>query len=239
MLDSWTNIGSLPYHTNVHQLRLLRLLLQPSLLSFTLSSFTAAGILVVATWSHVSSHNLLYGYLFGQYGLTTILKESPNTFSAINTAFSSSSSIAYDIAIGVFAVLVGLLVYALLQSLDHMLADAGDALQEIAYAGEPVKKSVKKEVGLRLGLRVINCIVWCVYWIFFVNVLLPLCLVVAKTAGDSGVMPARWPEWTYTLLGFSLLLLTLHLHVIFLRLLVLRPRVFGGENIVAGSDSTH
>ncbi|MEK7153586.1 MAG: hypothetical protein AAB834_06555, partial [Patescibacteria group bacterium] len=99
----------------MYQLRLLRLLLQPSLLSFTLSCLVAAITLVIATWSHINSDNVLYTYLFGPYGLTTVLQESPNTFSVINAAFGSS--IAYDVAVVIFGILVGLLVYVLLQSI--------------------------------------------------------------------------------------------------------------------------
>lgn len=220
----------------MYQLGLLGLLLRPSLLSFTASSILAAIVTIVANWSRIGANNPLYDYLFGADGLTTSLQNKSNTFTAISAIFDSSA--AYDVAIIIFAILIGLLVYALLQSVDHMLAGAGDTLQEISSGNDSMRHLVKKEVRLRLSLRLINFLVWSIYWVFFIRVVLPASLIVGQT-NQNDILNLSGPNWGYTLLSFGFLFLSLHLHVIFMRLLLLRPRVFGGEDVIVDRLNRH
>lgn len=172
----------------------------------------------------------LHQYLFGEYGITTVLQRSSNALAAINGAFSSP--LAYNIAVAIFAIFIGLVVYVFLEGVDHMAAKTTAAIQEIEYVNDAAAKEQMEHVaGIRLGLRIITLLAWVVYLIFFARVIVPFCILVARL--DSGAVVTAH-NMLYVLIGALSLLVSLHTHVIFMRLLVLRPRLFGGENVIVG-----
>lgn len=187
-------------------------------------------MLGAANWSYISPHSGLYDYLFGPYGLVTVLQNSSNALSAVNGVFSSPA--AYNVAVAAFAILIGLLVYVFLEGMDHIAADTTGALHEAAYVSDAAaQKTLKHEVKLRAGLRLITLLIWICYLIFFARVIVPFCIIVARI-GNTQLLSAD--TIISVLSGALVLFLAFHVHTIFMRLLVLRPRLFGGENVVVG-----
>lgn len=210
--------------------RLTNVLLSPSLLSLTLSFFLSLIILTVANWSYISPESSLNTYLFGPYGLTTVLQNSTNALSAINGIFSTP--LAYNIAVGIFALFVGLFVYVALEGVDHVASKTNSVIQEVEFINdEAARKEAEHQVELRVGLRIATLFAWIAYLIFFARVVIPFCILVARM--QSGDL-FTWHNITFGLIGFIMLVIAFHVHTIFMRLLVLRPRLFGGENFIVG-----
>lgn len=206
------------------------LLLLPSLFSGSLAVFLSAAVIIFTNWAYASPANPFYGYLFGQYGLTTVLQESTNALAAINGIFSGP--LAYNLSVIVFALFIGLLIYVLLEGMDHITAKAHAALSEVEYINDPgLKHRMKVESEVRLGLRVAALAVWIVYLIFFARVIVPYCILLGRMNEGS---PFTGPNILKGLAAFALLVAALHIHVIFMRLLALRPRMFGQQNVIIG-----
>ncbi|HEX8763476.1 MAG TPA: hypothetical protein VF733_07030 [Candidatus Saccharimonadales bacterium] len=202
---------------------LITLLLVPSLFSGSVAVFLSAATLLSTNWIYSTPGGGMHDYLFGQYGLTTIFQHSSNALAAINGVFSSP--LAYNVAVVIFALFIGLLIYVLLESIDHITSKANTVMREVEYINDPgLKHQMKVETELRAGLRVAALVVWVVYFIFFARVLLPFCILLGRIdANNLGTL-----QGIGGLLGsFVLLLISLHIHTICMRVLVLRPRLFG------------
>jgi hypothetical protein len=216
----------------VYQARLTSLLLSPSLLSFSLSAFGSLLILSVANWSYISPSSSLHNYIFGPYGLTTVLEKSSNALSAINGVFSSPT--AYNVVVPIFALFIGLIVFVILEGMDHFTDEATGHVDEVVNINDSeVKKEMKKEVKLRAGLRAATMLAWFIYLLFFARVLVPFAILLGRI--DTTHLWTGENIWR-SLAAFGLLWLGFHIQVIFLRLIVLRPRVFGGDQVIAGRD---
>lgn len=207
---------------------LITLLLVPSLFSGSVAVFLSAAILLLTNWVYSAPGSAIHDYLFGEYGLTTIFQHSSNALSAVNGIFNSP--IAYNVAVVIFALFIGLLIYVLLESIDHITSNASSAIKEVEYINDAgLRHKMKVETELRVGLRVAALIVWIVYFIFFARVLVPFCILLGRVdmnnlitlRGVGGMLAA-----------FALLAISLHIHTICMRVLVLRPRLLGQQDVV-------
>ena len=212
----------------MNQLRLLKLLLLPSLLSWLVSGTLALLVLGVANWVYFARSPSLYGFFFGPTGFVTVLQNTPNNLAAMaETVFNAPW--AYQAVIMVIAILAGLLVYILLEGFDHAVLGAADVLQDIQYSDPQGKRAVEREVSARLAVRSISLVGWVAYWLLFVQVLVPFCILTTRITIDE---LSSWTGWAKIILGAGLLLVGIHLHTVFARLVTLRPRLFGGRAVL-------
>ena len=208
------------------QARLFALLFQPSLFSFVASVLLSIGILGVINWSYATQNPILYDYFYGPQGLTTRLEESSGTLAILAKSFSAQY-ITYELIVFVAAILVGLIVYAILQSISHLLIGATYSYMEFQGAPKNNRLSVGMEIGARLLIRTASLAAWFFYWIFWSKVLFPFCIIASGLVFAD--LFADW-VWAYGLLALFGMIAGLHVHVVFARLLLLKPRVFGGQN---------
>ena len=208
------------------QARLFALLFQPSLFSFVASVFISVAVLGVANWSYATQNPVLYDYLYGAQGLTTRLEESSDAFAAMAKSLSAQY-ITYELIVFIAAIVVGLIVYAILQSISHLLIGATYAYMEVQGAPKSNRLSVGMEIGARLFIRLASLVAWFLYWIFWSKVLFPFCIIASGLVFAD--LFADW-VWAYGLLALFGMIAGLHVHVVFARLLLLKPRVFGGQN---------
>jgi hypothetical protein len=213
----------LSYDKYVKESRLFIRLITPSPLSFVISCFFAGLILLAASWTYLRTQHFFNTYLSGDYGFNSV-------FHQINLSLGKTfdSDLSYNIAVICFAVLVGLGVYAIAESVRHMIAEAHTVLEEVEYADQRNKTIIERSLSIRVGLRALSAFVWLSYTIFFFNGILPYCAsFISKGTGDLVVLAS-----IRNFLAFVLLLLATHMHVVFVRLIILRPRVFGGTDAI-------
>lgn len=201
------------------------LLLRPSLLSGSVCFGIATFVLGVSFWSYSTRVDFISDVLFGQDGITASLRNTVDNSDVFSQVFNDIS-IMYGIAIFLAALITGVVVYFVLDLSERLIGSVSESYFSFFDTDAYLRKITERELLLKLVLRIFILIAWCLYTIFFSQVLLPFCILTAKI--DVGGVDFV-NQLSFSALGFVLFLFGLHMHTIFLRLLVLRPRVFGGE----------
>lgn len=205
---------------------LLRLLLLPSLTSGLVISMVSATVLAYSGWLYLSYNQVLYDYLFGAYGLQTFVWQNSLGFTVWTQAFMSSP-LAYYLLVGAAAVIIGLAVFTFLQAMSVFSRGTAHLWRE-AHASGPAHQAAMRELVSRLLLRVTALVGWGVYAAFFVSSIVPFAIVLNQF-GIQQLRSGRMFGALACAAAFLLLIVTLHLHQVFVRLTALRPRIFGGD----------
>lgn len=208
---------------------LFRLLLTPSVLSAVSTIVVAAVLLSIGNFYYLVHDSLLHNYLFGPHGQITNLEDNVSSMSTVLAA-SFPQPLGYILLVFLGALVVGFLVYFILQISSQGLFVIVSTLLDISLAkATGTKKALEFEIGLRIGFRLLALVLWFLYLQFSLLVVLPFCLLAGRVGAASLDTVSGW---FYCLLSYLLLVLALHLHIIFMRLFTLRPRLFGGRDIM-------
>lgn len=201
------------------EIRHVKLLLAPSSLS---------GVVVMAIMLILSVIVML-----GVHYKESIFGESFSVASrSTNTAYLQfahkfdSNALLSNVPLMLLWGCVGLIVYLFAVAVYRAFNDAAEIGTELSYV-HANRRTQLTEVFVHLVVRVLALIGWVFYAKFFMATLLPQALASVRSivvGGESLVM-----EVINLVGGFALGLLALHLHVVFLRLLVLKPRLWGIE----------
>jgi hypothetical protein len=207
---------------------LIKLLLLPSVLSIGVCTGLAAVTVAATAWAYIRDNQLFYDYLFGVHGFSTLLvQESDGLLVLRNAVFSSN--LTYYILILLCSLIVGLLVYVLLEGLRLATQETAMTWRQMHLSSSAYTQTARQNLARQL-LRIAALAGWALYTIIFVTTLLPTSMVLARAGTDSIGMSMAW-GWVNVLQSFALLAVGLHMHVIFARLTALRPRLFGGADI--------
>jgi hypothetical protein len=191
----------------------MRLLLMPSSLSGAL--VIAAAIVMVggAAWSYVTNAQLFYDVLFGYRGIATALVSAPDAFILLRSI--SASPIMYYLMLLTAGVGIGFIIFELLQWISRPHHLDAPSLQETLT---------------KLLVRLLALAGWGVYIAFFVSLLVPFITLLIRLALEK--IPGDWPVAVFLLLcALSLQIIAVHIHTVFARLVLLRPRIFGGWDL--------
>lgn len=209
----------------MNRVRLLKLLLSPSLSSGLIVLITVTVTLSLVAWTYIAHEQLFYDYLFGRYGLTTILLIAPDSFGFFRGAIINSLLTYYAI-VTVAAIIVTLVIYTILESFERVGSGTRSLWQEIE-SDDKVSKELLKETSVKLVLRCLSLIGWMCYILLFVKMLIPLSIALLQSGLD-GLATNTIMVGVASIVGAWLLLLVgSHMHVTFARLCLLKVRVFG------------
>jgi hypothetical protein len=169
---------------------------------------------------------LFYNFLFGSFGLKTELLTTTDIFANLRNAIFSSA-LMYQLLLVGCAIVVGLLIYVLVGSASKLAHDSTLLVSEM-HSQDARDKADLHETLMRLAVRTAAIIGWVIYLALFLNAFYPLCLVLLHTSLDRLALSVSSPlGWIYLILAGVLLAVAMHLHITFLRLALLRYRVFG------------
>lgn len=214
----------------MYDLRLIRLLLLPSWFSGGLTALLSTVILGYNTWSYVSEGQLFYEYLFGSGGLETYLWQHLQSITSWQGAFFNSP-VAYYALVIMAAAIVGLITFFLLKFAGLVSHSLKNGWHSLHSQGETAR-SIAIELLTHLSLRVLSLLCWGFYTGFFTSLAIPFVLVLNRVGIDY-IYDSMSIGWLAGLGALFILMLLMHLHVIFLRLVFLRPRIFGGRLAIA------
>lgn len=207
----------------MQQYRLFKLLLKPSLFSGVASSLTGCFILGFGNWLYATRSSFFGEYLFGRFGLVTTLQHSQgNLWSVVLDVFDKPFS--YNIIVLLIAIVCGVIVYISLESVTRSVDSVHETWEEIHFAQGSSRRLMEAQLGTRWIIRLAALVGWIVYWIVWLSVIIPFCLIASRAIFDDA---ASINAWLYAGLGLIIAIVSIHLHVIFVRLILLRPRVFG------------
>lgn len=203
------------------------LLLSPSVSSGALTMVGALGILIVSGWLYISNNQLFYDELFGIYGFKTLLIQNDVWYAFQHMLFDSTAT--YYVMLLMAGITVGLIIFTLLEGIRRTATAAAEEVRQVEDHN-PSHKAAAREALERLLLRIASLVGWSVYVALFINIILPFCIILNQAgidAFDSSKVSGAW----YCFEAFALLIVSVHMHIIFARLCVLRPRLFGDSDI--------
>lgn len=218
-----------------YDIRLFAELLRPSTLSglicVLISLLTVAGVVAMTNFQGSSFQQDLFGLQLRveQERLSTAGIEEEFSLSedygAINDNFANSNMVR-NIPVMAFWMSVGILVYFLVTGIAGALASAKDIGDELNYV-HAKRNELLRVVFIKLAIRLATLVIWLLYIMAFFRILIPYALAAANIGGST-IM--TFGGILYALLSFAILAFSLHLHVILVRLVVLRPRLFSKDS---------
>jgi hypothetical protein len=206
--------------------RFIKLLLLPSLFSTVITSVLALAIIVGVNWSLIVEHFPFSNYFFGADGAVSSLQGA--TEEAIVASQPLDGGRVVAILVGVILVIIA--AVALVRSIVGIMNGISWTMQEIHAVEGPAKRTVERELGKRVTVRLLVITTWAAYTFIFVKIILPFCILASQLGFDSEHSVSEGIG--YVFFALVLLGLSVHLHTIMARLLLLRPRVFGGEEAI-------
>jgi hypothetical protein len=201
-------------------------LLTPSLLSGISTLLISVLALVFASWSYSVGSGAVYDFLFGPNSSGELIQTSRSTISAFGDTVFGNPTLNKILYLA-FWMFVGLIVYLILFVIIKGTSSAAEEVQETGYANVN-RTGQLKMFGVRAGIRLLVAVAWFVYSIFFIKILLPFSVLSARVG--AGQLP-QLSGWLYGIMGLLVLAVSLHIHVIFLRLVLLRVRVSGSVEL--------
>jgi hypothetical protein len=205
----------------MRQLKLFAILLQPSFLSVVIIVPSTIGILIVGCWAAISGH-LLLGYL----SVADALRAVPASTGGFWQVFWNSQP-AYVVYVLVVGVMVSVGTYLSLDGIEYLLAGVFTGLSQVQRANRGSKRATLVAVATRWVIRTLVAATWAAFTVLFIAQIVPFAIIAMRQGLFSETISLG-----YVAISVVMLLLTLHIHVIFMRLLVLRPRVFGDDAVV-------
>jgi hypothetical protein len=208
----------------MHQRRLAILLLKPSITSGIVCFILAVGLLVLSNYSYIVDDPRFSDYFYGDYGIVVAFERYFDSFDNGFTGLMPTQSLSYNVLVLIAAVTTGLLTYGFLQLITKFLAMVlGDYLT-VANANAEEKSTID-ELVIRWIVRLVSFALYVLYWLLFMAILVPFCILAARVSATDLLSLSVWISSVSSVI---VLAISLHIHVVFLRLLLLRPRIYGG-----------
>jgi len=192
-------------------------------MSGVMTTTLAVVLLVAVNFSYLLRSGVIYDAIFGRGTPYDLIQSSRDTISLINQTVLGNPVLNKVLFFG-FWVMVGLLVYALITTFGQSIAETEEEIKSLNYI-HARKTQIEQELFLRLALRLGGLLAAFIYGWIFIRLIFPFC-VYASRVGLANL--SHLSGWLYLALSFVILLPALHGIVIVLRLIVLRPRLYGG-----------
>jgi len=219
----------------VRQIRLAGILLIPSLLSGTTCIVVAIGFLLLINWPFVAHNALVHSYFFGPNGLVTAIKSTSfNPANMWHTLFAHPLS--RNVLTYLFILSITLVLYTVLEASSHAFADVSNTFGDLQTARRRRFRLLTRELWERMIVRIVTAAAWLLYLVIFMRLILPVCISHTRYGIATIDQLQHLPD---LLLGIVVLFFALHVHVILARLLTLRPRIFGGLEILLNLENEH
>lgn len=118
---------------------------------------------------------------------------------------------------------VGLVVYFFSMSIARSFGSAASLREQLGYV-HLSRQEVLRQTFISLGIRLAATVGWFIFIKFSLSVLVPYALAAASIAAQEFSLQSVG----YAVLSATVLYVMVALHAVFLRLIVLKPRLFGG-----------
>ncbi len=192
------------------------------------------GLLLLPSWFSAAVA-VIVGLLVGigtvvltHYQSSTFRLELLNTQVSQPTAYQSltdrilSNNFISNLPLLLFWTLVGLVVYLFTSNILAAIRSTAELKSELEYV-HVNRHSLLVTAAEHLLVRLVVLVIWVFFIVFFFNHVLPYCVAAALAgSGSQGSLL----NVSYVLLSIVIMTAAVHLHTIFFRLLLLRPRIF-------------
>lgn len=145
-----------------------------------------------------------------------------DNYQTIDDRFSPDVILS-DIPLFIFWGGVGIAAYALTMSLVTALHSAAEVHEELDYVNSN-RQQLLRFAGERFAIRLSALVAWFIYLRYTQHVLMPY----AVALGFAGTTIGGWFQGAgYVLGAIGISVFVLHIHVVLVRLIALKPRLFG------------
>jgi hypothetical protein len=134
----------------------------------------------------------------------------------------TSSSLLNTWPLLAFWGVVGLMVYFIVETIAKGLANVAELKNELNFVHARRDGLIRTTVEY-LAIRVVGAVLWLVFIDIFFKRIIPYSITAAYASASN---PRSLDGFLFALLSFIMIALSMHLHAIFLRLSLRRPRVF-------------
>ncbi len=180
-------------------------------------------ILLSFNFAIITQSGIIGDLLLGESRSTGLLDIAQNTVFEVS-ALTLENSVLNNISFFMFWILVGLVVFVSLSTLGNTIASITRVIETTHYLNQR-KEHLDNSTYFRVVIRLIGGLGFFVFYIVFAKFNLPF----AVLANQAWLGDIRSPiGWLYGFLGFIVLALSLHIFIVFVRLALLKPRLYGG-----------
>jgi len=165
-------------------------------------------------------------------GLKQELFEAKNTGATVQgfdyqaiTSHLAQNQVISNLPLFLFWAALGVVVYLLATSLWGWLANAEELREEMDYVNAP-RQWILRTILIHLAVRLMVVLLWVLYLQVFLKVFVPYVLAAAHVAATN---LSSLGGAGYGLLALATGVLALHIHIVLLRLLLLKVRIFGTQ----------
>jgi hypothetical protein len=215
----------------MNQIRFVGVLIAPSVASTVLCIGLSGLVFLASALTYNARTGFLYDLLFGPGSSATLIETSRDTLDALfQTLFGNPT--LNKLIFFIFWCLVGLVVYFLLSGIGRTMAAISETAHESRYL-HLKKLQFEEQVSLRLMTYSMSLMGIFLYSIFFIRTLFPFSILCGRIGvGSIDTLSG----WLYLGAGFIVLSLSIHIFIVLIRLLLLRPRIYGGWEDVLESE---
>jgi hypothetical protein len=216
----------------MNRLQFTAILLKPSVSSSIIVAVVSLLMIIVSLWVYSLKTGLLYEYLLGPGSSAQLLETSETSIIGMQEAVFGNDALN-TVMLYAFWMLIGIGVYLVINGL-QMSYEATDRILRQKHYVNHRKQMLEKSFSHRILLRGFVTMIWFIYSVIYFRVIVQF---VALTSTSALRETASAPlEWWYLIIAFIVSVVSLHLHVILLRLFLLRPRVINGWEDVMIED---
>jgi hypothetical protein len=210
---------------NKNSLRLFYSLLLPSWLSGVIALIIGliifAGPFLLLHFGTTAQEGFLGLHIVYQHSSLTTIAHS------VSTQFLGNPHVGQAVFVGFWGA-VGLVTYLIGESLVRRAENFFTIVQEFGYV-HVARHQLFQYHLVRSAVQILAVIAWCILLSLFIYKILPYSIAAAQLSSEPGATSSNW----LTSLAYSAgCILAIHALTVFLRLMVLRPRVFGQSSVV-------
>lgn len=217
----------------MRKLALTGIILQPSVASFVVVVTTSSLALLSSLFNIGGTNDSVYRLLLGPDSSIELVDSTKSIVDSVSQIIFDNP-VVNRLLFFTFWLFVGLLVYMLLSGAGLGIG-AAQKLHDDENLLNAHKDALRQDIVLRLALRAAALFGWVIYMTLFFKLFLPFSMLAYQVAlgGSFSLIGVATG-----LLGFSVLIISLHLHIVLLRCLLLRPRIIGGWDDVIAAHLT-
>jgi hypothetical protein len=218
-----------PSAGTAHYLRVVFVLVRPSLLSGTACILAVAGFLGLTSWAFLAHNPALSTYFFGPNGIVTALQRSPFGLATLRHRLFAND-LHRAMLTYLFILLLTVAVFTLLEGIVTTAGSVSAVVGDWRIARLRHLATLQRDIWIRMACRLGVTMVGTVYLVVFLSVVVPYC--VSAVRYGVALSADGLPYLRHVAVGMGILLLTLHGHIVLLRLFMLRLRIFGDTAVL-------
>lgn len=209
----------------MRKLGFIGLYLQPSVASIFFVIIATLVIFGSTLVSFGGANDSFYRLVLGEESTVDFVDSTKSTYTALNDKVFNNP-VVNKIVFFSFWFFTGLIAFLLFSSITSSIGAAKQLTDQDQLYNAP-RNMLQNQLRTKFAVRAAALFGWVIYTVLFSKLILPYAVLSFKIATDGA---ADITNVGTGLLGGVILLVAWHIHVVFLRAFLIKPRAFGGSD---------